>query len=332
MILFYSYLALGAFILSLLATRITIETLRKKNALLDMPGPRSNHKRPTPRGGGLAVVFTLLIFLLSADASYWLVLGMLLLAAISFVDDWIRLSPITRLCVQIIAVLAALHDVQIPALYEIMPIWLAQGLTVIAWVWFINLFNFMDGIDGIAGAEMISISGGLIAVTLVLGTFSNPLSLLALVVLGAGFGFLWWNWHPAKIFLGDVGSIPIGYLLGYMLLMAAQNGYYYAALILPAYYLADATITLLMRIWKRERIWEAHSQHFYQKAVRGGRRHDAVAVVVLGVNMLLIMLAVLAELDRESGWIHLSVAYGMVGAVLFFFMAHPVKPRREAKS
>jgi UDP-N-acetylmuramyl pentapeptide phosphotransferase/UDP-N-acetylglucosamine-1-phosphate transferase len=328
MVLFYSYLALGAFVMSLVGTRLTIVALRKRRVLIDIPGPRSNHKQPTPRGGGLAVVFSLLIFLLLGDASFWLILGMLLLAAISLIDDWIRLSPVTRLCVQIMAVFAALTDVDITALTDVMPPWLAHALILIAWVWFINLFNFMDGIDGLASAEMISLAAGMLAVTLMLGTFFNPLSMHALVVLGAGFGFLWWNWHPAKIFLGDVGSIPIGYLLGYMLLMTAQDGYYYAALILPAYYLADATITLLMRLAKKEKIWEAHSQHFYQRAVRGGRRHDAVTVVVLGVNMLLIMLAVLAELDKPAGWIYLSVAYGMVGAVLFFYMAHPAKKQK----
>jgi UDP-N-acetylmuramyl pentapeptide phosphotransferase/UDP-N-acetylglucosamine-1-phosphate transferase len=186
----------------------------------------------------------------------------------------------------------------------------------------------MDGIDGIAAAEMVSIAGGLVVLTMIVGTFSNALSVHALVVLGAGFGFLWWNWHPAKIFLGDVGSIPIGFLLAYLLFMTAQNGYVYAALILPAYYLMDATITLGMRAWKKEKIWEAHSQHFYQRAVRGGRKHDAVVVTILGINMLLIMLSVLAELNVESGWLYLSIAYGMVGAVLFFFMAEPHKPKK----
>lgn len=326
MILFYSYLALGAFLVSLLGTRVMILALRKKRVLLDIPNARSNHARPTPRGGGVAVVFALVIFLLLGDASYWLVVGMLLLAAISLVDDWIRLAPLTRITVQFFAVLIALYDVQLPVLDTFLPHWAAEAVMVLGWLWFINLFNFMDGIDGLAAAEMISISAGMLVITALLGPFGGPLSLHALVVLGAGFGFLWWNWHPAKIFLGDVGSIPIGFLLGYMLLMCAQNGYWYAAAILPAYYIADATITLLLRAWRRERVWEAHSKHFYQQAVRGGRRHDTVVVTVFGINMLLSMLAVLAELDVHAGWLYLSVAYGMVGAVMFFFMAHPHRP------
>src|SRR5689334_13305790 len=111
MIFFYSFLALGAFVMSLVGTRLMIIALRKKRVLIDIPNARSNHARATPRGGGLAVVFSMLIFLMLGDASYWLVLGMLLLAGISFIDDWIRLSPVTRLCVQLMAVFAGINDV-----------------------------------------------------------------------------------------------------------------------------------------------------------------------------------------------------------------------------
>lgn len=318
-LLFYVFLGIGGFLITLLGTRSLIITLRKKQILLDFPNARSNHKEPVPRGGGIAVVFSIVIFLLLADASYIAVLSMLLLASISLVDDWVKLSPLTRLVVQLFAVLLALPEIKLSVTGGLLPPMVDMVLVAGIWLWFINLFNFMDGIDGISAAEMISIAAGLLVVTSLTGTFGGRLSLESLIILSAGAGFLWWNWHPAKIFLGDVGSIPIGFLLGYVLLRAAQAGYVFPAMILPAYYVADATLTLLIRLKNGERIWEAHSDHFYQQAVRAGKSHDMVVKHIFGINLLLILLATLAALSPDLGWMYLAVAYGMVGAVLLFF-------------
>ncbi len=316
---YYIFLALGSFITTLIGTRGVILTLRHKRMLLDVPNARSNHTIPVPRGGGIAVVMSLMIFLLLADQSYLLVFSLLLLASISLVDDWIHLGPLTRLIVQIMAVGVMLPEMS-PHFPELgLPLWIEQSFILALWVWFINLFNFMDGIDGMATSETISICAGLLMITTLTGSFGDSLSLGALVILAAGAGFLWWNWHPAKIFLGDVGSIPLGFLLGYLLLRASDTGYVYAALILPAYYLCDASITLAHRAWRREKIWQAHSKHFYQQAVRSGHSHEAVVRVVLGMNMLLILLASLATLDVSFGWPALGISYGMVLAVLFFW-------------
>lgn len=325
MIIFYSNLALGAFLISLLGTRLMILAQRKKNAALNVPGVRSRQAVLMPRNGGLAMVVAILIFLLPANASYHLLLGVLLLTAVSLLDTWIPLALPTRLCVQVMAALVALHDVRLPMLCAALPHGLAGALIITAWVCFINLFARMEKIDGLASAEMVSISGGVIVITALLGTFTSPLSLLALIVLGAGFGFLWWNWHPAKILLDEVGSVPIGYLLGYLLLMCAKEGYVYAALILPAYCVADGAITLLLSAIKRQWIG-----NFYQRAVRGGLRQDAMVIIIFGINMLLAMLAALAELDPKLGWMYLSIAYGMVSAVMFFFLAHPKAARKAA--
>lgn len=135
--------------------------------------------------------------------------------------------------------------------------------------------------------------GGGLALLAVFAADAPPIWLGA-TLAAAAVGFLVWNWPPSRIFLGDVGSVPIGFLLGFLLLALAARGYGAAALILPAYYLADATLTILRRLLRGEKIWRPHSQHFYQQAVRGGLSHAQVSLAVLAANLVLIALAVLS--------------------------------------
>jgi len=316
---YYSAVALAAFMMSLLGTRLTILALRRKHAFLDVPNARSNHIAPTPRGGGIAVVFTLVMGLLLMDVGYSIVLAMLLLAAISFIDDLIRVPPALRLVAQAVAVWIAMTGMEGLLFNGLLSVADDKIITMLLWIWFINLFNFMDGIDGISGSEMICVGIGLCLLTVITNAFPSTLAEYALVAVAAGFGFLWWNWHPAKIFLGDVGSIPIGFLLAYLLLLAAKDGYVYAAMILPAYYLADGTITLVRRTWRGEKPWKAHSEHFYQKAVRNGRSHDGVVRLIIGVNMLLVLCAVTATLEPKVAPVALLTAYAAVFLLLRYF-------------
>src|SRR3546814_9909535 len=124
-------------------------------------------------------------------------------------------------------------------------------------------------------------------------------------IAAAAAGFLWWNWHPAKVFLGDVGSVPLGFMLGWLLLGLAAAGHWAPALILPLYYLADATITLACRALRRERVWRAHREHFYQRAVQRGRSHATVSRAVFGVNACL---AALALASLTAPWMALVAA------------------------
>lgn len=318
--LYYTYLSLGAFLMSLLGTRLMV--LGFSRHLLDFPSARSNHTTPTPRGGGLAVVFTLAIFLLVAEGSFLLVAALLLLAMISLVDDWLGLPPLTRLGVQALAVLMMLPDVSAPLLnlLDFLPSWIVYILITLSWLWMINLFNFMDGIDGLAGAELMSVCFGLLVVSALTATFGDLFSLYALVGMAAGCGFLWWNWQPARIFLGDVGSVPLGFFLGYLLLGLAGEGYVAAALILPAYFVLDATLTLTLRLKRGEKVWEAHSQHWYQRAVRSGRSHSEVVKLVIGINMLLIFLAVITVIYPEINVLGVVLAYALCGVLLRFLV------------
>jgi UDP-N-acetylmuramyl pentapeptide phosphotransferase/UDP-N-acetylglucosamine-1-phosphate transferase len=176
---------------------------------------------------------------------------------------------------------------------ELLPDWLDTVAAAVLWLWFLNLFNFMDGIDGITGVETVAIGGGLAAFALFAGEGPST-AWFGATLAAAAAGFLVWNWHPARIFLGDVGSVPVGYLLGFLLLSLAAQGHWAPALILPGYYLADATITLVRRTLRGERIWQAHAQHFYQRAVQDGLSHAQVSLAILAADLVLIGLAMTA--------------------------------------
>lgn len=271
-----------------------------RHEILDRPNDRSSHVVPTPRGGGLGVIAVLLSAWLiiglvvpgSDPVANWLIpLAALALAWVSWIDDLRSLGALPRLGMQFAA--AILGVMVLPGLVfqGLLPPWLDAAVTVIGWIWFVNLFNFMDGIDGISGIESMGIGAGILTIGLLTTDSLSAMHLHGLAITAAALGFLVWNWPPAKIFLGDIGSVPLGYLLGWLLLALAAHGQWEAAVILPLYYLADATLTLLRRLQRGEKIWRAHREHYYQKAVQNGRSHGQVSMAVGLVNLLLILLA-----------------------------------------
>jgi UDP-N-acetylmuramyl pentapeptide phosphotransferase/UDP-N-acetylglucosamine-1-phosphate transferase len=287
-----------------LLTRTVLQLLQER-AILDHPNERSSHARPTPRGGGIAVVAVLLPSWLlitldtpAADSSFWLTLaGIVALAGLSWIDDLRNLSAALRVACHAIIVAIVLASLPAGALVfqGLLPPVADRIAAGLLWIWFINLFNFMDGIDGISGVEAVAIGLGLFLVAVTSAEGLRTESLLALAIAGIALGFLLWNWHPARLFLGDVGSVPLGFALGWLLLQAAIAGYWAAALILPLYYLADATITLARRAARGAKIWQAHREHFYQQAAAQGRDHAAISRDIAVANVALIGLAIVAE-------------------------------------
>lgn len=317
--IFSLFLALSAFLIALVGTRLLIVAFRGRRLLLDMPNPRSNHDVPVPRGGGLAVIFALLIPMMVANLSLAIVLSVLILAAVSLLDDLISVPVIVRLLVQVIAVSIPLSMLPVDLLGDWLPP-LAEKIVIgLLWIWCINLFNFMDGVDGLSATEMISIGLGIALLVAFADDFPDPLSEYAMIMAAAGCGFWWWNRHPARIFMGDVGSIPMGFMAGYLLLFTALSGYVAAALILPGYYVADATITLLSRLCRRQKIWQAHSEHYYQQAVRKGWKHHAITHYVAGINILLGSLAVYSMLHPQLAELYVALAYMAVFMLMGFF-------------
>ena len=279
----------------------TAAKLLHRAGILDQPNARSSHRSPVPRGGGIG--FMAVIFLAfaamavagSAVTTVGVLIGATLVSAISFVDD-IRHTPrLIRLVVQAVAVVLAL--LWLPADARILsglPIWLDCALIAIAWLWFINLFNFMDGIDGLAAAEAVAIAAGLLLLAVVWPESNLPTGEPA-VVVAAALGFLILNWHPARLFMGDVGSAGLGFVLGWLLLVLAAEGYVVAALILPLFFIFDATTTIALRILRREPFAEAHRSHAYQRATDRGLRQSRVVISATIVNGALVALALLSK-------------------------------------
>ncbi|UTW51687.1 glycosyltransferase family 4 protein [bacterium SCSIO 12827] len=295
-------------------------SLLRRFQVLDHPNERSSHQRPTPVGGGVLIVATLVPAWqwLEGTALWPLALAALGLAGLSLVDDFRRVPTGVRFICHIIAVAAVLS--LNPGLAGWLPDAIPRTVALIGvglgWVWFINLFNFMDGIDGISGVECLGIGLG-VAVIAALGAVPPAHGSLGICLAAAAAGFLIWNWHPAKVFMGDVGSVPLGFLIGWLLLEMAAAGAWAPAVILPLYYLADATITLLRRLLRGEAPWQAHRDHFYQQATRAGRSHARVACQILALNAVLIALAALVP--WLGTWPALAAAAVATGCLLALF-------------
>ncbi len=291
--------ALSAFAASWLCTRMLTSVLRGR--LLDIPNARSCHRTPIPRGGGLGVLAGLAAGLLVAAGPHgaappFLLAGALLVAACGWWDDiahlpasW-RLLGHTAAAAVLLAGAGPLERLPLPAPCDL-PLGPAAVPFSLAWiVGFVNIYNFLDGIDGYAGAQAL-IAGLAIAAC----GFNRGSQALGLALAGAAAGFLFYNWHPARIFLGDVGSTTIGYLLAavpFGLDRGVRATAAYAVALCAWFFLTDGAWTLLRRLFQRKRLWEAHREHLYQRLVIAGLPHDAVASRVAGMAALLCLAAI----------------------------------------
>ncbi len=334
-------ITLGAGMLSALTSwtlvRLALRFLVLYN-IVDRPGNRSSHSRPLPTGAGIAVTgvilpcWLLFAFIAGSIGEMQVILAATaILAVISFIDDVTKVPLLMRFVTHILAVIIGMAYLPESALLfgGLFPFWADRLITGIAWLWFINLFNFMDGIDGITGVETITIAGGLAAALLLMSTEvdSNWLrASLAAVLAGAAAGFLVFNWHPAQLFLGDAGSIPLGYLLGWLLVwVACVDGLWWLALALPLYYWTDATFTLLLRLVRGEKIWLAHRRHAYQVAAQAGAKHDAIAGFIALVNVAVVLMALLAVVELIPVWWMICFAVGLNLIALWRFHHWPDK-------
>jgi len=293
-------IATAAFSAVLCAGLIVLLRPALRRYALARPNARSSHYEPTPQGGGIAVIAATIaatglgIFGLGASIApppATVLAAIVLIAGVGAADDIRPLAVIPRLLLQALAIAAVIYALpdELRTL-PILPWWLERVVLFLAGLWFVNLVNFMDGIDWMTVAEVVPIAAALVALGY-LGALPLEAIIVALALGGAMIGFAFFNRPVAKLFLGDVGSLPIGLLLGWLLVLLAGNGRLAAALLLPLYYLADATITLIRRLAGRERIWQAHRTHFYQVATdRGFSVLDVVARVFL-VNVCLGALA-----------------------------------------
>lgn len=305
-----------------------------RKSLIDVPNERSSHSEPTPRGGGIGILLALLAGLCAAYALGWvqlrlflaLSIGGVLVGGIGLIDDHRHVRALTRASVHFIAALLAL------VLLGGMPVlrlgteqlmlgaagWVLSALGI---VWLINLYNFMDGIDGIAASEaLVACAIGTLLASLV---GASSVAIAAAVVAAAAAGFLVWNWDPAKIFMGDVGSGLLGYCIAVIAVGSENAGGppLLVWLVLGAVFFVDATLTLVRRVLHGEKWFVAHRRHAYQRAVQAGLSHGVVSGAVVGLNVLLGVIAYFMVADAPRAPILL------VGALLLVLAVYAVVER-----
>jgi Fuc2NAc and GlcNAc transferase len=299
---------------------------------LDIPNERSSHVAPTPRGGGLAIVIALsaaLLFLawrgeVGGALLLPLLVGGCAVAGVGFVDDRRPLSPAIRLLVHLAAATLAVYTLGgLPALTlgakTVDLGWVGHVMAVLGVVWILNLFNFMDGIDGIAGAEAVVVCASAALLFTVMGAPGASTQVAWLAAAGSA-GFLILNWPPARIFMGDVGSGYLGYVIGVLALAGAHEhpAGIFAWLILGGAFVVDASVTLVRRLARGERVYEAHRCHAYQHLSRRWSSHLSVTLLVLAINVFWLAPWAAAALYKsaQAGWFALAALVPLVFAAV----------------
>lgn len=290
--------------------------------LMDIPNDRSSHVHPTPRGGGVAFV---LVFLLSISCLIYshhlswagdvvLMLALFITAAIGFWDDKKSLPARWRLLAHMFVCGVVLFSINpIPGITFFHWSISSEGMVLLAFfylIWMLNLYNFMDGIDGLAGSQALFVCT---AMSMIYGLTGYMAHTLPLLILAASMGgFLFWNFPPARIFMGDAGSGFLGLVLGIFSLQSLHlnPAFIWSWLILMGIFISDTTLTLMTRLICGERVYQAHCTHAYQKATKLLMRHLPVTVNILLINMVwLFPIALLVGLERINGLIGLVIAY-----------------------
>lgn len=314
-----------------------IQPLLLRHALAK-PNERSSHRIPTPQGAGIAVIGATLVVagaiitcVGTADLKipFAVFAASLFIAVVGFADDLNSIPVLPRLLLQAAAISAILFttsgDLRIAPSY---PLWIERSLLLLAALWFVNLVNFMDGLDWMTVAEVVPITGAMVVLGS-LGQFPTSATIIAAALCGAIAGFAPFNRPVAKIFLGDVGSLPIGLLLGWCLLQLAYQQQLAAALLLPLYYLFDTTATLLRRLARREPFWAAHRSHFYQRATDNGFTVWRVVREVFTLNIGLAALAIASTMTHSSAT---NVLFLAIGSIAVAFVLHRFSRQRQQRS
>jgi UDP-GlcNAc:undecaprenyl-phosphate GlcNAc-1-phosphate transferase len=264
--------ALTSFAVTVVALRVLLA--RFGGLALDRPNSRSLHERPVPRLGGVAVMLGALLAVPLAAPTQWLALGLAAaLAALSFMDDLRGMPTLVRLACHLLAAMVFTAYVVLPMAWAHVVL-LALGIT-----WMTNLFNFMDGSDGLAGG-MACIGFGAYGIA-AFAAGDAAFAGVCIALTASSAAFLLFNFHPASIFLGDVGSIPLGFLTGALGILGWRQDVWplWFPLLVFGVFIGDATLTLLKRLLRGERVWHAHRSHYYQRLVQLGVGHRRTALI-----------------------------------------------------
>lgn len=298
-----------AFLISAVLSYVLVRMVLRlawRNGLLDYPGPRQSHDHPTPTGAGVAIVASIIFAsLLSREMvesrMWWVILaGMAVLSVAGWIDDRKPLSSLLRLALQLAVVIPLIAWVVNPVWNPGLP-WLAFWAFILVGV--INAYNFMDGSDGMAGFQ--AVFSGLVMSIIFMGTGAMDLALAAALLAGSCAGFLPLNFPTARIFMGDSGSVPVGWCIAGLLLLGVSRGIIsipesFLVLIL---FLVDSGLTLLARVIRREQWYTAHKEHVYQRLIGHGWSHSRVLLFYQAINIVLVAPAlVLARMYPDQAW------------------------------
>ncbi|HKI98691.1 MAG TPA: glycosyltransferase family 4 protein [bacterium] len=313
--------------------------------VLDRPGARSLHDRPTPRTGGIAILAALVATAGTARATplpiwldAWVMAGAALLAVVSFVDDVRSLGPALRLPMHVAAVALllaggyGLSAVHVPGdgLLSLGPV--GQVIALLFGIWMCNLYNFMDGMDGFAGG-MGGIGFAALG-TLGLQAGRADFALAAFLVAGANLGFLGVNFPPARIFMGDVGSVPMGFLAAAFSLAGVRMGV--SALWVPVLvfspFIVDATVTLIRRLLRGERVWQAHRSHYYQRLVLLGWGHRKTVIAGYAIMLSTAATAIAFGQGASRGWELAAVLGWALAYLVIALLIHHLERRRRVNA
>jgi Fuc2NAc and GlcNAc transferase len=313
---------IATLIMSLVMTGI-VRRISGQGYLLDLPNERSAHTLPIPRSGGIAIftAFTIgfichvIIHNVAPHQGLVVLLGSAALFLVGVIDDMGHVPVMWRLAIQVavvsvcIAILGGFPAARAIVSIEVHPI-IVNFVVIVGIVWFINLFNFMDGIDALAAMEAISITfGGALIIVL---TSDSQLILPLALVSAASLGFLWWNWPPAKIFMGDSGSGFLGICIGLLAIISAKNGYVslWSWIILGGVFVCDASVTLIVRVFYGKKWYTPHNTHIYQILAREYESHKRIVIGGFVINVMwLFPLALIANMQKEIAAYIFVLAY-----------------------
>jgi Fuc2NAc and GlcNAc transferase len=324
----------AAFVLTYFGVEFFRRWSVRKN-ILDLPNERSSHTRPTPVGGGLIIVFVSLflfaffIFLNESEFPTGYFIGAGIVVLISWLDDLYKIPAVMRFvchCFAAVTVIASFQNfvgIGAPLFWGFNLQYIAPVVLFFWIVWMINAYNFMDGIDGIAALQAITAGIGWIFVAYRFG--SETTGEYAAILAASAFGFLLLNWHPAKIFMGDVGSAFFGYTFAVLPFLAERETpqrtpvFFIAALFLLWLFVFDTSVTVLIRILQRKKIWEAHREHLYQKLVIRGCTHQSVTGIYGFLSLLIIVVLIFRLYFQQEGIFFDLVLIAILSSALFVF-------------
>lgn len=303
--------------ISLILSRLVIHYFGKR--LLDTPNSRSSHQTPTPRGGGIAIVTGVMITVLAAlglgyiapTPIYWILLPLGLIAILGFSDDLFNLNVGMRLTIQFLLAGLGVYFIGVDNEWPQSVQLLAAGVMILFIVWMTNLYNFMDGINGLAALEAISVCMGMAFIYWV-QTANTDVIYLLIIITASTCGFLCWNFPTAKLFMGDAGSLFLGLSLGLLTIESASEDFHLAVawLIMLGVFIVDASYTLFYRLITKQAVHQAHRTHAYQKTAIKLNSHALTTFAIVAINLFwLLPIAIAATITQLNSFAALLIAY-----------------------